>query len=273
MARSYKYSVLRVVPDARRGECVNIGLVVFTDRGVDVRILPSLAKVTALNGEVDLATLRELPRVLAEWTTGVSEVESAHALLCNLGIATVSALGSVEVRSESEYERTVSRLMRTLVNPVTAPRQPYGTRIKTELRSKFRRSNLLGDKSSAIAEHLIVEDYPIDESEGLFADFAMKNGAYHVTETADFRAPSISQPGLLGRASLAAIKLDKAKQSFGPSTKRYVVYAARRGVPSQPVNLLGDYSDYIFHIGSRQEMANYMELIMAAASRTQSITE
>jgi hypothetical protein len=77
---------------------------------------------------------------------------------------------------------------------------------------------------------------------------------------------------LLRAASFAAIKLDKAKQSFGKTTKRYVVYAARKDAPAQPVNLLGDYSDCIFHIESHQDMASYMEWIMAAASHTGSVT-
>jgi hypothetical protein len=270
MERFYNYSVLRVIPDARRGESVNIGIVVFAGTGLDVRILPSLSKVAALNGQVDLAMLRQLPEALNEWTSGVVDAGAAHALLRDLGIVSVSTLGRFETTSEGSYERAVSRLMRTLVNPVTVPRQPYGTRLKTALRTKFKKSKLLGDTSSAIAEHLVVEDYPIDETEGLYADFALKNSAYHITETADFRAASTPQVGLLRAASLAAIKLDKAKQSFGNSTKRYVVYAARRGAPSQPVNLLGDYSDHIFHMDSRQDMASYFEIIATAASRTRS---
>lgn len=272
MARSFEYSVLRVIPDARRGECVNIGLVVFTEDGVDVRVLPSLAKVTAINGQIELTKLRELPQVLADWTAGASGTEARHTLLQNLGVVTVSALGRFEIHANSDYEQAISRLMRTLVNPITASREAYGTRIKTELRSKFRKRNLLGESPSAIAEHLIVQDYPIDESEGLFADFALKNSCYHVTETADFRASSISRVGLMRAASFAAVKLDKARQSFGKATKRYVVYAARNDAPANPINLLGDYSDHLFHLESRQDMASYMELIMAVASKTHSST-
>ena len=33
----------------------------------------------------------------------------------------------------------------------------------------------------------MVEDYPIDTDDGLYADFVLKNSAYHVTETADLR--------------------------------------------------------------------------------------
>lgn len=272
MALSFEYAILRVIPDARRGESVNIGLVVFADPGVDVRILPSLAKVTALNGQVDLAKLRELPETLSEWTTGVTDNGARHALLQNLGLVSVSNLGRFELVQGREYEQVVSQLMRTLVNPITVPREPYGTRIKTDLSKRFRKSNLLGDKPSAIAEHLIVQDYPIDEADGLYADFALKNSAYHVTETADFRAPSTPPVGLMRAASFAAVKLDKARQAFGKGTKRYVVYATRKGVPSNPINLLSDYSDHMFHLESRQDMASYMELVMAAASKTHSTT-
>ena len=48
MEAVYDYAILRVSPDARRGESVNVGVAVFLPHRLDVRILPSLAKVAAL---------------------------------------------------------------------------------------------------------------------------------------------------------------------------------------------------------------------------------
>jgi hypothetical protein len=273
MAHSFKYSVLRVIPDSRRGECVNVGLVVFLDDAVDVRVLSSLAKVAALNGAVDLEELRTLPSTISEWVPA-GDIESRHASLRNLGVVSVTELGQFETDgSPDSYDAAVRRLMKALVTPIPAETRlvPPNTRIVTTLKAKFRANRVLGSGVDDITKHLVVPNYPIDEDEGLFADFVVKNGAYHITETADLRAASASNIDRVRIASLAAIKLDRARQMFGKSTKRFVVYASRRGAPAQAENLIGQYADAIFHLDSKKEMASYMERIMNAASPTHAI--
>lgn len=266
MVRSFEYAVLRVIPDARRGECVNVGLVIFVETGVDVRILQPLSKVSALNGRLNLDQIRALPKVIDDWTTGVSDSAAKHALLKNLGVVSVSDLGYFEISSGQEYEDRVTKLMRNLVVPVSPQRSPQSNvHIKTALKSKFHASRILGTETADIARHRVVPDYPIDPDEGLFADFVLKNGAYHVTETADFRAVSISNVGRFRAASFAAIKLDKAKINFGRSTRRFVVYASRDDLTVQPIQLLRDYSDRVFNLDSKDEMAEYMEHMIEAA--------
>lgn len=273
MAHCFKYSVLRVIPDARRGECVNVGLVVFLDERVDVRVLPSLAKVSALNGAVDLDQLRSLPSTIYEWIpTGDSEYR--HTMLKDMGVVSVTEMGEFETDgSPHSYETAVKRLMKTLVQPIPAEFRAVspGTRLVTTLKTKFRANRILGSHVNDIAKHLVVPNYPIDEDEGLFADFVVKNGAYHITETADLRAASASNIDRVRIASFAAIKLHRAKETFGKSTKRYVVYASRRGAPAQAENLIGQFADAIFHLDNRREMASYMEQIMDAASSTRAI--
>lgn len=273
MAHCFRYSVLRVIPDSRRGECVNVGLVVFLDEGVDVRVLPSLTKVSALNGTVDLDQLRDLPSTISEWIP-TGDAEYRHTMLKDMGVVSVTEMGEFETDgSPSSYETAVKRLMKTLVQPVSAEIRAVapGTRLVTTLKAKFRANKILGSDVNDIARHLVVPNYPIDEDEGLFADFVVKNGAYHITETADLRAMSASNIERVRIASLAAIKLHRAKETFGRSTKRYVVYASRRGAPAQAENLIGQYADAIFHLDSRKEMASYMEQIMDAASSTRAL--
>lgn len=273
MAHCFKYSVLRVIPDTRRGECVNVGLVVFLHEGVDVRVLPSLAKVSALNGTVDLDQLRDLPSTISEWIP-TGDTEYRHTMLKDMGVVSVTEMGEFETDgSPHSYETAVKRLMKTLVQPIPAELRAVapGTRLVTTLKSKFRANRILGSGVNDIAKHLVVPNYPIDEDEGLFADFVVKNGAYHITETADLRATSASNIDRVRIASFAAIKLHRAKETFGKSTKRYVVYASRRGAPAQAENLIGQFADAIFHLDNRKEMASYMEQIMDAASSTRAI--
>jgi hypothetical protein len=276
MARSFEYSVLRVVPDERRGECVNIGIAVFRDEGIDIRITSSLAKVAALNGDVDLDSLRNLPTLINDWTQGITGgARAQQALLTSFGIIAVSELGNFEAETDAIYQQRVAYLMRALVTPVaadTAARTP-ATKLKTALKAKFRKNHILGAGTLDIAKHLVVPDYPIDEDEGLFADFVLKNGAYRVTETADLRAASVSNLGRVRVASLAAIKLHKAKETFGKSTQTFVVYASRKDPSSHSLNLLGDYSDRVFNLESYKDMATYMELMMEAASHTKHLPQ
>lgn len=266
MVRSFEYAVLRVIPDARRGECVNVGLVIFKPSGIDVRILQSLSKVSVLNGRLNLDQIRILPKVIEEWTHGVSDSGARHALLKNLGVVSVSDLGYFEISTDQEYEDRIAKLMRNLVVPVAGKRGlQSNVHIKTALKSKFHASRILGTDTVDIARHRVVPDYPIDPDEGLFADFVLKNKVYHVTETADFRAATISNIGRYRAASFAAIKLDKAKSHFGRHTRRFVVYASRDDLAAQPIQLLRDYSDRAFNLASKQEMAEYMEHMVEAA--------
>lgn len=43
---TFKYSIVKYMPDPKRGEVVNVGLVVFTEHKVDVRVLNASAKST-----------------------------------------------------------------------------------------------------------------------------------------------------------------------------------------------------------------------------------
>jgi hypothetical protein len=56
----FEYAVLRVVPRVERGECVNVGVVLFcrARRFLDVRLEPDEARLLALAPDLDLAAVR-----------------------------------------------------------------------------------------------------------------------------------------------------------------------------------------------------------------------
>ena len=51
MAHTYEYAVLTAVPNPRRGERVNVGIIVFRDDRIDVRFKEAVYKLRALTGE------------------------------------------------------------------------------------------------------------------------------------------------------------------------------------------------------------------------------
>lgn len=273
MATTYNYAILRVVPDVRRGECVNIGAVIFVGGAPDVRIAQALNKVHVLNGLIDLSRLKDLPQTIEKMVNGSKSDEEQHAALRHLGVVTVSGMGAMVVQQNADYERSVAQLMKRLVEPIKGERRPNATRLHTELKQMFRIRKILGADFNDIALHRVVPNYPIAEEEDLYADFVLKNSVYHVTETADFRASSLTTLRRHQVAALAALKLDRAGNVFKKGTKRLAVFAAgSSGEVKHQVKLLEDYADKVYSVDSRRDMAAYFEHIMAAASHTHSIT-
>ena len=58
----FDYSLLKYLPDPKRGEVINIGLIVFRNSGVDVRLLKNTTKVRVFDG---VTSINELSRLKA----------------------------------------------------------------------------------------------------------------------------------------------------------------------------------------------------------------
>lgn len=58
---SYDYALIRVVPSVERGECLNVGVLLFcrTQRFLGVRIHLDQARLLALSPDLDLATVQQ----------------------------------------------------------------------------------------------------------------------------------------------------------------------------------------------------------------------
>lgn len=273
MALSFDYCLLRINPDKKRGECVNVGLVVFDSGGLDVRVLPSYTKAKALNAAIDYEAFHDLPRLLSEVVDGFQCVEDSYRVLQHIGIVELSELARFEVSSSDFYERAVVGLFNDLVvPPARSTRKSGRSRLSVLLSEEFRKSKLLGAAPSDIARHLIVPKFPIAEASGLFADFAAKNGVFHVTETIDFSCGAVAEK--FKEAALKAVSLDQAKKTFGGETNRFVVYAADSEAEAKlqaHMNLLGPYADHLLNYFSREDMSFYMRKMAAVAGINKSI--
>jgi len=271
----YRYAVVRAVPDPRKGEVINIGVVVFHSETVDVRIAPSLNKLIMLDGSIDLDEIRHLPQVLAEWTARFDSVQEKHDAIQAFGIVTLSDLGTFRETPTLTYEDQVATLMKTLVLP-RGREQSDGkstNRISTRLREIFRKKDVLGKDEDDIRRHLVVPNFPIDRGENLYAEFALRNGAYWFTETVDFRAPSKRLIDNTRDASLAAIKLVKARSKFRKDIKATVIFGtASDAVAAGPLTLLKDYADELVNIADRRAMARYTQRILELTGSNREIT-
>lgn len=275
MAHSYRFAVLRAIPDARKGEVINVGIVVFHSDTVDVRLAPSLNKLLALDGSIDVDQIRELTTALGQWTSRFDTVEQKYDAIRHFGIVTVSELGNFELFQGEAYEDAISRMLRLFVLP--RPREtavlPVASRLTTNLKLIFQKQAVLGKTMEDIHSHLIVPNFPIDAEENLYVDFALRNGAYWITETADFRAKSQNVMDHLRIASLASVKINKARKRFrGTKVNSFVVYAAHgvEDVQSQ-LNLMSEYVDELVNLEDRNELARYTNKILRVAGHNRQL--
>lgn len=199
MAHTFNFAVLRLSPDAVRGEAINLGIVVFKEGALDVRVGEILTRARVLFPEISSEVLNDQVEVLKRLGSVDLPVREKHRTLSNLGVFQLGELGSFASTDTgpASYEERVSSLMQSFVR---APRLKgsvrHATRFATAVRKEFRKEKVLaaiGD-ASAIAEHKIVPEWPIPNHPSLKADLALKNGAMRVCELIDLDLANDASP-------------------------------------------------------------------------------
>lgn len=248
MARTYEYAILTAVPNPRRGERVNVGIVVFRPDRIDVRFKQATYKLRAITGEnwdTRIENATSCFEGLYDNTVPPSEVLAQMGILEPL--LKPSQLGWLSVTSDDEYEIRVDEILKSLVALPRKERAESKSRINTEMAREFKQLHMLASRNETLEDKKIVRDFVVDPKEGLVADFALKNGKLHIASTLDLRKHSAS----LGDAALKSIVLDKAEKKYGTefSIKRIGVYAVDKDMLDNfkgHIDLLGDYADELY---------------------------
>jgi len=121
---SYDYALTRVVPSVERGECLNVGVLLFcrTQRFLGVRIHLDQARLLALSPDLDLATVQqELDDIVqiceggpqAESMGQMSQSERFHWLVSPS--STVIQTSPVHTGLSSNPEAALEQLFKTMV--------------------------------------------------------------------------------------------------------------------------------------------------------------
>lgn len=132
------------------------------------------------------------------------------------------------------------------------------------MRDHFKAGGLWSRKHEDINNHRVVEQYPVSLENGIVADFALRNGVMHITETIDFEIQSLI--GKRVEAQAKTLVLSESLKVFGDMTKTYVVASGTsRPDAKQSVKLLGEYAD-VFALESPTDMRRYVEAMTSAAS-------
>lgn len=268
-----KYSLIQFTPDRKRNETINIGLVAFMPDSIVVNLCESIRKIRAVDGAIsgnDLKNIETmLQKIFSKSVPESQEIESRFEFLKLIlpDSYQLSTLGCFSAATREEANLKISLLMNELVIPprpvITRER---GARIITNLRTIFRQHDLFSESVDDIFNHRIVEKFPISEKSSLRADFALKNGVYHITETIDLGARDASMK--FKEAGLKSFVMAKAKLELGKETKCYAVYsasAADEKDKSEAIDLLSEGSDFIFNLRSQKDKVDYIQRMEDAA--------
>ncbi|MFF6661293.1 DUF3037 domain-containing protein [Pseudomonas aeruginosa] len=268
-----KYSLVQFTPDRKRNETINIGLLVFLPSEVSVYICESIRKIRAVDGVTSTNDLKNLESKLIKIFSSVhresiefeSEFEFRRSMMPSS--YQLSGLGYFCASSADEVSLRLNKLMSELVIP-PKPRmtRERGARIITNMRNLFKNHNLFSESVDDILNHRVVQNFPISDRANLHADFALKNGVYHITETIDLGARDASVK--FKEAGLKSFIMAKAKLELGNETRCYAVYsasAADEKDKSEAIELLSEGSDYSFNLRSQKDMMSYIQRMEEAA--------
>jgi hypothetical protein len=267
MARTFEYAVLTAVPNERRGERVNVGVVVFRDDRLDVRFKQAAYKLRALTGEnwdERLDSLAITASSLFEPKGKAADALERFKMLDPL--FKPSDLGWLSVSDEADYEEKIDQILASLVALPRRERQETKSRINTEITREFSRAKIMAPLEEGIEGGKVVRDFSIDPREGLSADFALQNGVLHVASTLDLRKQSAN----LSEAALKSIVLDKAERKYPGRVRKIGVYAVDEDMQDNfkhHINLLGDYADDLYNWLDPRGRDKFKKSIFDALSR------
>jgi hypothetical protein len=273
MSAPFKYSLLRYQPHMSRHEVVNVGVVLFAPNGPEVRQVEDLKKLRMLDPNVSAAEVTRQIAALQHtlehlYRQGCSAEEAVKFLSRGSMGPSCGTVGWVEP-GEKPVPDILDELMRELVLPPARQRAATEgrSRLHTELRLMFNQAKMLGKEPGDISNHLVVPNFPIDADLGLFAEFALRNGRLHVTETVDFRVKD--RAAKKREAESKAMVLVQALDTVGRDDLQcHVVISGAADDNLQPsVKLLRRYADNLFVREDAADWQQYCNLMHQAAQQ------
>lgn len=265
---TYDYSLIRYMPSQKRGEVVNIGIIVFNRSSIDLRILSGAAKLRLLDGASSIDDISEFEFILDE---AKKICKTSDEIINFLGMFKsafkLSAKAKFSIDHEGQYESQLTRLFNDLVKPFsTRDAIKKTSRIQTLMKHKFEALNLLAKSAEELSYHKVVQNYNFSDKSGFSADFLLKNGKFHISEVIDYNVNDLSAK--FKETTLKVMTFMEGKKHLGQDSGCYFVYSASGSIEKeiQPhLNLAEDYSSSIFNIASKQEEKTYFDLMSKLA--------
>jgi hypothetical protein len=271
---TFDYSIVKYMPDPRRGEIVNIGLIIFKGKGLDVRLLQTQGKVRMLDGHSEQKDIDSLRTAISTITQHVKEPENQLELLKSLNNKVIiSNKAYFSIPSTSNYEQKVKELFELLVkpHPMASPTDRQ-CRIVTTMKKKFKKLDILGKDKEQINEHLVIPNFVLSEDTDLRVDFLLKNGSYHITEAIDFNVHNPKEK--YKETTYKVLAFVESKELFDANAKCYFAYSAsteKEEEVTSHLRLAEKHSDFMFNLHSKKESSHYYQLMESLASQGNTI--
>lgn len=259
----FDYALIKYTPNPKRGETINVGLIIFLDQTADIRITSSYSKVRLIDGGSTSTDLNKLKDSMLS-LIGISKTpDETLRILSSLGSGiSFSNKGQFALVDKGQYEAKVKRLFDELVVPyATKPKPPGTQRLNTRLKRKFESLELLAKDASELSKHKVVQNYPINKKMGLTADFLLKNGEFHLSEVIDFNVNDTQSK--LKETSFKMFTFMEGRKVLN-NVNCYFVYSAdhkKEHEVIQHINLAQGYSDKMFNIDSDNDFKQYISMI------------
>jgi hypothetical protein len=231
MANSYKFGIIRFTSHPIRGESLNIGLVVETEGGLITRYPARLDKLRAISAALDIPALehdlRELPIFMLGLGQTQLEAQSFARALSSFSSFEIGQRGEISAAPEL-FEAQIADLMSRYVLPepaiVKSVRKPV-TKLRRTIRDALKSERILARPSEGLESHRVVFQHKI--SEGIVADFVLRNGAMHVVESIDVSSENVSLHRALVDIAMSALTFEHARIEFSnQEVKPRLVYQA-----------------------------------------------
>ena len=261
----FDYSIIRYLPNPKRGEVINIGLIVFRASGVDVRVLNTSAKARIIDGTTEYDDVLAIESMYQEIAEHIESPEKQYLTIKSFSSGVfISEKNSFSVSEIGQYEARVNQLFNDLVKPFSSQTRTLGhSRFYTLLKNKFKHMDILAKDVNEIDDHKIVANFPLDSGSGLAADFMIKNGKYHMSEVIDFNVNDTKAK--FKETTMKVMTFVEGRKSLGSKEVGcYFVYSAsneKEKEVMQHLSLASDYSDRAFNLDSKQDESSYFQLI------------
>jgi len=267
-----RYSVIRYVPNPISEESINVGVAVFGGGPPIFRFVADWNRARRFSGEAT-EFIERFARQISDRQIGIFEdsgIWDEEQLRKVLGHWHNSIQFTAPRASLKEPEELIEEVSTTFLRGA-APRESHRhTRLQTRVKNLFNKMKVLAKEKREIHKHRVVPDFLIDQSTGLFADFALKRNVFYVMQTVDYQSAAPSGMAKFYETGAKALVLSEAKQKLGKDTMRYVIYSAHsedRSSIRKYLKLLENHADKLIDYNSSKDIAAFGSMINKAAGR------
>jgi hypothetical protein len=223
MDHSFEFAILQASPDDRRGERVNVGVVVVTPNGLDVR-LPEVRKLRALSGHGWEAVAEAYRQQLVEVWDGRGGLTALSEELGAMSQVFALARAGTLRAAVGNYEERLKNLLDHLVVRPVLTRGEKQEKINSEISKVLKKAGVLGRKGDTFDDYKVMSRFVVSAEKEIVADFAYKGASkIKVVSTLDLRGAKSAH----GKACEKGATLYFAKEQFGDKvTTPFGLFAA-----------------------------------------------